>query len=167
MRISNSRRLHKDIYNKERIRYVNSWEASSTLIRGSFISIHDGGSLMESCNWKLFLMDRNAFHYLLDEANITKRSFPIPLQILSRQFVEADTTIPTKLIPFGLRFIDINEYDLSIDDLNFSFNRAKRWRVKIEIDVSNRYETKSVNYIKKKINKRIRKRTYSMNYIKN
>lgn len=94
-------------------------------------------------------MDRNAFHYLLDEANITKRSFPIPLQILSRQFVEADTTIPTKLIPFGLRFIDINEYDLSIDDLNFSFNRAKRWRVKIEIDVSNKYETKSVNYIKK------------------
>lgn len=46
--------IHTGIY-KERYTLCKFMRSiGGTLIRGNFISIHDGGSLMESCNWKLF-----------------------------------------------------------------------------------------------------------------
>lgn len=141
--------IHTGIY-KERYTLCKFMRSiGGTLIRGNFISIHDGGSLMESCNWKLFFNGSKCIPLLIGRRAKRKLipffffSIPFP-QILSRQFVGSlsrSQRNPAKLIPFRLRFIE-NKYGLPISDLNFSFKRAI-----YSINSIFRINMKSVNYI--------------------
>lgn len=120
-----------------------------TLIRGNFISIHDGGSLMESCNWKLFFNGSKCIPLLIGRRAKRKLiPFFFFFDSLPPNFIATICWIaepmqrnPAKLIPFRLRFIE-NKYGLSISDLNFSFKRAI-----YSINSIFRINMKSVNYI--------------------